>query len=53
MLFRSQVLRASPARWAFARQVFNDAGSAYNRATAQFPTRLLHSLLRFRQAGRL
>ena len=48
-----QVLRASPARWAFARQVFNEAGSAYNRATTQFPTRLLQPLLRFRQAGRL
>ena len=48
-----QVLRASPARWAFARQVFNEAGSTYNRATTQFPTRLLKPLLRFRQAGRL
>lgn len=48
-----QVLRDSPARLVFARQVFNEAGAVYNRATAQFPTRLLHSLLRFRQAGRL
>jgi LemA protein len=48
-----QVLRDSPARLVFARQVFNEAGSTYNRATAQFPTRLLRSLLRFRQAGRL
>ncbi len=48
-----QVLRDCPARWAFARQVFNEAGGDYNRATAQFPTRLLRSLLRFRQAGRL
>lgn len=48
-----QELRACPARWAFARQVFNEAGSVYNRATAQFPTRLLRSLLRFRLAGRL
>jgi LemA protein len=48
-----QALRDSPARLAFARQVFNEAGLAYNRATAQFPTRLLGALLRFRQAGRL
>ena len=48
-----QVLRDSPARLVFARQVFNEAGVAYNRATAQFPTRLLRSLLRFGQAGRL
>ena len=27
--------------------------SAYNAATAQFPTRLLSALLRFGQAGRL
>ncbi len=48
-----QVLRECPARLAFARQVFNEAGTVYNRATTQFPTRLLHTLLRFRQAGRL
>jgi LemA protein len=48
-----QVLRDSPARLVFARQVFNEAGVVYNRATSQFPTRLLRSLLRFRQAGRL
>lgn len=48
-----QVLRDNPARLAFARQVFNEAGSAYNRATEQFPTRLLRALLRFRRAGRL
>lgn len=48
-----QVLRDSPARLVFARQVFNEAGLIYNRATAQFPTRLLRSLLRFKQAGRL
>ena len=47
-----QVLKASPGRMAFARQVFNDAGAAYNAATAQFPTRLLGSLLRFGRAGR-
>lgn len=48
-----QVLRDSPARLVFARQVFNQAGAAYNHATGQFPTRLLHALLRFKQAGRL
>lgn len=48
-----QSLREVPARLAFARQVFNDAGSAYNAATTQFPTRLLGSLLRFGRAGRL
>ena len=47
-----QVLKASPARMAFARQVFNEAGAAYNAATTQFPTRLLGSLLRFGRAGR-
>lgn len=48
-----QALREAPARLAFARQLFNEAGSAYNAATTQFPTRLLGSLLRFGQAGRL
>ncbi len=48
-----KTLREAPARLAFARQVFNEAGSAYNQATAQFPTRLLGSLLRFGRAGRL
>ncbi len=48
-----KTLRESPARLAFARQVFNEAGSAYNLATVQFPTRLLGSLLRFGRAGRL
>lgn len=48
-----QALREAPPRLAFARQLFNEAGSAYNAATSQFPTRLLASLLRFGQAGRL
>lgn len=48
-----KALRELPPRLAFARQMFNDAGAAYNRATTQFPTRLLGSLLRFGQAGRL
>jgi LemA protein len=46
-------LREIPARLAFARQVFNEAGAAYNAATEQFPTRLLGGLLRFGRAGRL
>ena len=48
-----KALKDLPPRLAFARQVFNEAGSAYNAATQQFPTRLLGSLLRFAQAGRL
>lgn len=46
-------LRGLPPRLLFARQMFNEAGSAYNAATQQFPTRLLGSLLRFGQAGKL
>jgi LemA protein len=46
-------LRELPPRLIFARQTFNAAGSAYNLATQQFPTRLLSSLLRFGQAGQL
>ena len=41
-----------PPRLVFARQMFNDAGTAYNIATQQFPTRLLGSLFRFGRAGR-
>lgn len=48
-----KALKELPPRLAFARQVFNEAGQAYNQATQQFPTRLLGSLLRFSQAGRL
>jgi LemA protein len=48
-----KTLRELPARLAFARQVFNEAGTAYNTATGQFPTRLLAGLLRFGRAGRL
>jgi LemA protein len=47
-----QVLKEAPGRLAFGRQVFNEAGAAYNAATTQFPTRLLASLLRFGRAGR-
>lgn len=48
-----KALRELPPRLAFARQMFNDAGAAYNAATQQFPTRLLGSLYRFGSAGRL
>lgn len=48
-----RTLRELPPRLAFARQMFNEAGVAYNNATTQFPTRLLGSLMRFGQAGRL
>ena len=48
-----QGLQALPPRLQFARQLFNEAGEAYNLATTQFPTRLLGSLLRFGRAGRL
>ncbi len=46
-------LRELPPRLAFGRQMFNEAGLAYNAATQQFPTRLLASLFQFGQAGRL
>ena len=46
-------LRDLPPRLVFARQMFNDAGMAYNAATGQFPTRLLGSLFGFGLAGRL
>ncbi len=48
-----RTLRELPSRLTFARQTFNEAGAAYNAAATQFPTRLLGSLMRFGQAGRL
>ena len=48
-----KALKDLPPRLLFARQMFNEAGVAYNHATRQFPTRLLTSLLRFGQAGKL
>ena len=48
-----QVLRELPPKLAFSRQVFNEAASAYNSGTQQFPTRLLKSVLGFVQAGLL
>ena len=40
-------------RLLFARQMFNKAGDDHNLAIGQFPTRLLGSVFRFGQAGRL
>ena len=48
-----KTLHTVPLQMAFARQVFNDAGAAYNAAVQQFPTRLLGALLQFGRAGRL
>lgn len=48
-----QALREVPPRFSFARQVFNLAGTAYNAATTQFPTRLLAPMFRFGRAGSL
>lgn len=58
---RSQDAIATPAggwreahtRLGFARQLFNEAGAAYNDALALFPTRLLTPMFRFGKAGRL
>jgi LemA protein len=44
-------LRDLVPRWQFARQMYNDAVSAYNAAIRQFPTRLLTRLFRFTPAG--
>ena len=46
-------IKDAPDQLAFARQLFNQAGAAYNDATQQFPTRLLGSVFRFGEAGRL
>ena len=46
-------LKDAPAQLVFARQLFNQAGAAYNAATQQFPTRLLGSVFRFGSAGKL
>jgi LemA protein len=47
------VLEDSAARLAFARQLFNEATTAYNAAARQFPTRLLTRLYGFGTAGRI
>ena len=46
-------LKEAPSQLAFARQLFNQAGANYNAATQQFPTRLLGSVLKFGEAGKL
>lgn len=46
-------IKQAPVQLAFARQLFNQAGGAYNAATQQFPTRLLGSVFRFGEAGSL
>jgi LemA protein len=48
-----QALRDQAPRWQFGRQVFNEAGAAYNAAVLQFPTRLLAGVFRFGRAGQL
>lgn len=48
-----QALQDLEPRMAFARQLFNDAGAAYNEAARQFPTRLLTRLYGFGTAGRM
>ena len=48
-----KTLRELQPRLLFARQMFNQAGYNHNLAIGQFPTRLLGSVFRFGQAGRL
>ncbi|MFY9512630.1 MAG: LemA family protein, partial [Rubrivivax sp.] len=50
---QAATLRDSVAKLGFSRQLFNEAGQAYDEALAMFPTRLLADLYRFRPAGRL
>jgi len=46
-------LLGAEGRLGFARQMFNDAVTAYNTAVQQFPTRVLSSLFGFREAALL
>lgn len=46
-----QTLRELAPRLQFARQLFNEAGAAYNRAVHEFPTRWLAALFKFDSAG--
>ncbi len=48
-----QALTKLAPRERFARQAFNDAADAYNRAVTQFPTWLLSRIFGFERAGRL
>jgi LemA protein len=45
--------RDAGTRLGFARQLFNEAATAYNDAITTFPTRLLVRMFRFDAAGRL
>ena len=45
--------REAGTRLGFARQLFNEAATAYNEAITTFPTRLLAPVFRFSAAGRL
>ena len=45
-------LRELEPQLGFARQQFNDAGTRYNLALVQFPTRLLQAVFGFNLAGR-
>lgn len=49
---RDELLGAE-GRLGFARQLYNDAVTDYNRAIQQFPTRVLSSLFGFREAAPL
>lgn len=49
---RDELLGAE-GRLSFARQLYNDAVTDYNRAIQQFPTRVLSSLFGFREAAPL
>lgn len=46
-------LHDADLRFAFARQLYNDAVAAYNEAARQFPTRILTRVYGFGPAGRL
>lgn len=46
-------LLGAEGRLGFARQMFNDAATAYNVAAQQFPTRVLSSVFGFREAALL
>lgn len=48
-----QALRELAPRLQFARQLFNEAATAYNQAVHEFPTRWLAALFRFDSAGTL
>lgn len=49
----ARALHEADQRDSFARQLFNDAVDAYNRAAFQYPTRLLMPVFGFAAAGRV